>query len=125
MEEDDILDKRSGEPRSGDEPPAEGIPAELAPGGVPRRGDLFAAAVDGIEGVPAAGAADRGRAAGELAPVHEHADACGAALVCERRGVGEDAEEGGDEDAEGEVVERLEGDYLDNNNNNNNNNNNK
>ena len=53
------------------------------------------------------GAADGGGTASELAPVHDHANVCGAAFVRERHGVGEDAEERGDEDAEGEVVECL------------------
>jgi len=90
---DHLLDKRSGEPGGGDEPRAERIPAELAPGSVPRRGELDTAAVDSVKGVPTAGVVDGGGTASELAPVHYHADACGAAFVLEGQRVGEDAEE--------------------------------
>ena len=58
------------------------------------------------------GATSGGRTASELAPVHDHADVCGTALICERRGVGEGVEKRGDEDGEDEVVECLEGYYL-------------
>lgn len=109
---DHVLDKRSGDPGSGDEPRAERIPAELAPGSVLRRGELDAAAVDSVKGVPSAGVVDGGWTASELAPVHYHADICGAAFICEGQRVGEDAEEQRDEDTEGEVVERLKGYYL-------------
>jgi hypothetical protein len=98
------LDKRSGNPRHGDEPRAEGIPAEMAPGDVIRRVELVAA-VGGVEGVGDG-------SAGELAPVHDHDDARGAAFVSELGGVGEGVEEGGDEDAEGEVVECLQSHHL-------------
>ena len=104
---DRVLDKGSRHPCSGDEPPAERIPAELAPGNVSRCGELSTAAVDGVKGVPAMGTAGGSGTASEFAPIHDHADVCGAAFVREGHGVGEDAEERRDEDAEGEVVERL------------------
>jgi len=81
---DDVLNKCSGNPRSGDEPRAERIPAELAPGSVSRTGELDTAAVDCVEGVPTVRATDGRWTARELAPVHNHADVCRTAFVCER-----------------------------------------
>ena len=109
---DNVLDKRSSDPGSGDEPRAERIPAELAPGSVPRRRELNATAVDSVKGVPTAGVVDGGGTASELAPVHYHADVCGAAFIREGERVGEGVEEQRDDYTEGEVVECLKGYYL-------------
>ena len=66
------------------EPCAEWIPAELVSGSVPSHGELDTATVDCAEGITTMGVTDGGWMACELVPVHDHADICKAAFVCER-----------------------------------------
>ena len=69
---------------SGNEPRAEQIPTELAPGSVSSCGELGTATVDYVEGVPTVGAIDGGWTACEVMPIHDRANVCGATFACEK-----------------------------------------
>ena len=120
-EEEDALGHARREPPERDRPPSESVPpddAHDAPrelcgvelGNSRARLGAREARQPGHE-LPRGADAGRGRAR-ERAPVHGHRDGRRAALVLEQVAVREDAEEGGEDERQDEVVQRLERDDL-------------